>query len=175
MFFPKINISNLTLKNIFPDQVSEEYVSWLTNPEINRFLEVRHQEVSLSSQRQFIEDVNSSSDSSLFGIFLEHSLLVGTIKIGPINSVHRTSDIGILVGSLKHHGKGIATNTITGVCNAFGQSKLIRKVNAGVISSNIASFRAFEKSGFVKEGLRIQQYIGPNGKLEDETLLGKLL
>jgi RimJ/RimL family protein N-acetyltransferase len=108
-------------------------------------------------------------------MFFPEVLLVGTIKIGPINPVHRTSDIGILVGSLKHHGKGIATNAITGVCNAFSQSMLIRKVNAGVISSNIASSRAFEKSGFIREGLRIQQFIGPSGKLEDEILLGKLL
>jgi ribosomal-protein-alanine N-acetyltransferase len=175
MFFPEIVLSNLTLKNIFPDQVSDEYVSWLRSPKINRFLEVRHQEISLSSQKNFIEAINSSSDSSLFGIFLEHSQLVGTIKIGPINSIHRTSGIGILVGSLEHHGKGIATNAITGVCNAFSQSLLVRKVNAGVLSSNIASCRAFEKSGFVREGLRIQQYIGLNGKLEDEILMGKLL
>lgn len=69
MFLPEIVQSDLTLRNITSDQVSEEYVAWLVKPEINQFLEVRHEKVTLERQKQFIEDINSSYHSSIFGVF----------------------------------------------------------------------------------------------------------
>lgn len=112
MLLPEIVQPGLTSRNITPDQVSVEYVGWLVNPEINQFLEVRHEEVTLESQKQFIEDINSSYRSSIFGVLLNHKSIVGTIKVGPINIIHKTAHIGILIGSREHHGKGIATNAI---------------------------------------------------------------
>ena len=175
MLFPAIINANLTLKNIFPDEVSSEYIGWLRDPIVNRFMEFRHQEISLARQKFFIDSINASEDSSIFGIFLDHVLFVGTIKIGPINSKHATADLGIFIGNVEHHGKGIGTNAIGSLCARFAEMSVIRKVNAGVISKNFGSLRAFEKNGFVQEGLRRQQYEGPNGTTEDEVLLGKIL
>ena len=175
MFLPEIVQSDLTLRNITPDQVSEEYVGWLVNPEINQFLEVRHEKVTLESQKQFIEDINSSYHSSIFGVFLNHKSMVGTIKVGPINIIHKTAHIGILIGSREHHGKGIATNAIGALCTTLGQNLILRKANAGIIFGNIGSLKAFEKNGFVREGLLEQQYLDENGIPLDVILLGKLL
>ena len=175
MLFPAITNTNLTLKNIFPGEVSSEYISWLKDPTVNRFMEFRHQEISLAKQKLFIDSINASEDSSIFGIFLDHALFVGTIKIGLINSAHATADLGIFIGRVEHHGKGIGTNAIGSLCARFAEISLIRKLNASVISKNFGSLRAFEKNGFVQEGLRRQQYKGPNGATEDEILLGKIL
>jgi RimJ/RimL family protein N-acetyltransferase len=175
MFLPEIVQPNLTLRNFTPDQVSEEYVSWLSNPEINRFLEVRHETVTLKSQRVFIEDINNSVDSSIFGIFLEHKLLIGTIKVGPINTIHKTAHIGILIGSPENHGKGIATIAIGALCEALKRGSIVRKVNAGVISENIASLKAFENNGFVIEGVLKGQFLYKNSAPLDVVLLGRLL
>jgi ribosomal-protein-alanine N-acetyltransferase len=175
MLFSEIVCSNLSLRNIFPNQVSNEYVSWLNNPDINRFLEVRHQVNNLETQKKFIEDVNESSDSSIFGIFLDHSIMVGTIKLGPINSIHRTAHIGIMIGAKEHHGKGIATTAISGLCKALEKTTLVRKVNAGVVSENLGSIRAFEKNGFILEGVSREQFLNENGLPLDVILLGKIL
>jgi RimJ/RimL family protein N-acetyltransferase len=43
------------------------------------------------------------------------------------------------------------------------------------MSANAASIRAFEKSGFSREGCRISQLIDINGEIADEILFGKLL
>jgi len=155
--------------------VTEEYVSWLKDPEINRFLESRHYKITLTSQKKFIEDTNASHDSSIFGIYLNPNLMIGTIKVGPINATHKTGYLGILIGSRKFHGKGLATNAIGALCSTLEQNSLLRKVNAGVISENFASLKAFEKNGFVIEGLCIQQMLDTNGLPLDVILLGKLL
>ena len=57
MLFPNISSENLVLKNIFSSDVSMEYVGWLTNPLINQFLEVRHQKVTLDTQKKFVEEI----------------------------------------------------------------------------------------------------------------------
>jgi RimJ/RimL family protein N-acetyltransferase len=131
--------------------------------------------IPLQKQKDFIEEINASQGSCIFGIFLDHALFVGTIKVGPVNGIHLTADIGILIGSVEHHGKGIGTNAIGGLCAEIGETLSLRKINAGVIATNIGSLRAFEKNGFIREGLRLEQYKGPMGTTEDEILLGKIL
>jgi RimJ/RimL family protein N-acetyltransferase len=116
-----------------------------------------------------------STDSSLFGIFFEHTEFVGTVKIGNLNKIHKTADIGILIGRASHHGMGIGSGTIKAICESLNDGNLIRKLNAGVISTNLPSLRAFEKNGFLREGLRNKQFLGPNGNAEDEILFGKFL
>lgn len=167
--------NNLTLKNIFPADVTEKYLSWLKDPRINRYMEFRHTEVNLLKQKHFIEEINASQDSCIFGIFLDHALFVGTIKVGPISSIHLTADLGILIGAVEHHGKGIGTSAIGVLCAEISETLSIRKVNAGVIATNFGSLRAFEKNNFIREGLRLKQYRGPNNTTEDEILLGKIL
>jgi ribosomal-protein-alanine N-acetyltransferase len=167
--------SNLILRNISPDEVTENYVSWLNNPSINRFLEVRNSLVTLRTQKNFVEEVNSSKDSCLFGIFTLDNTLIGTTKIGPINFTHRTASLGILIGASEYHGLGFGSSAINTACNLFQENGLLRKINAGVMSANIASVRAFEKSGFSREGCRISQLIDLKGEFADEILFGKLL
>lgn len=175
MLFPNITLENLVLKNIDPVNVSMEYVDWLNNPLINQFLEVRHQKVTLDTQREFVSDINNSTDSSLFGMYLSEDLMIGTIKIGPINPAHGSAQIGILIGAIEHHGKGLGTEAIGGLCATFKKANLLRKANAGVLAPNLGSLKAFEKNGFVREGLRFQQYLDSAGLGIDEILLGKLL
>ena len=175
MLHPTILTSNLTLKSIFPTDVTEEYLSWLKDPRINRYMEFRHTAVNLQKQKHFIEEINASQDSCIFGIFLDRALFVGTIKVGPISSIHLTADIGILIGAVEHHGKGIGTSAIGGLCAEIGETLSVRKVNAAVIATNFGSLRAFEKNSFTREGLRLKQYRGPDDTTEDEILLGKIL
>jgi ribosomal-protein-alanine N-acetyltransferase len=175
MLFPNITSENLVLKNVFSHDVSMAYIGWLSNPIVNQFLEVRHQTVTLDSQKKFVDEINSSTDSYIFGIHLNDNLMVGTIKVGPINIFHKSAQIGILVGATEYHGKGIGTEAIGSVCSAFKNAKLVRKANAGVLSPNLGSLKAFEKNGFVKEGVRSQQYLDSSGQGVDEILLGKLL
>jgi RimJ/RimL family protein N-acetyltransferase len=74
-----------------------------------------------------------------------------------------------------HHGKGIATIAIGALCEALKKGSIVRKVNAGVISGNIGSLKAFEKNGFLNEGLLKGQFLDVNGIPLDVVLLGKWL
>jgi ribosomal-protein-alanine N-acetyltransferase len=169
------NSGDLILRNIDPLEVNGNYVSWLNDNSTNQFLEVRHSQVSISSQREFVEEINQSDDTCLFGIFAPGEVLIGTTKIGPINKIHETAAMGILIGSSKHRGLGYGSLTISIICKLFAENKILRKINAGVISENFASIRAFEKNSFLREGYRVSQFRGLEGKFMDEVLFGKVL
>ena len=165
----------LVLRNIDPEEVNNDYVSWLKDNSTTQFLEVGNTQVDLNSQRVFVDEINQSSDTCLFGIFAPGEVLIGTTKIGPIHKIHQTAPMGIMIGSSKYRGLGYGSKTIAIICELFTDNEILRKINAGVMSENIASIRAFEKNGFLREGYRISQIRGLDSKFKDEVLFGKIL
>ena len=160
---------------LMPEHVSDRYVSWLNTPEINRYLESRFKIHTVESTRAFVDSVLTSPNSLFLGI-KSHQLgrHVGNIKLGPIDQHHKTSDIGILIGDKAAWGRGIATSAIEAI-SEIGRDRLkLRKLTASCCASNLGSQRAFEKAGFVVEGVRPGQYL-LDGVPEDMVLMGRIL
>lgn len=100
------------LRRLTEDDVTEKYVSWINNPEINQYLESRFVTHTIESTKTFIRSVTNDNNYQ-FGIFLidtnEH---IGNIKIGSINRYHKYGDIGFIIGEKAYWGRGIATEAI---------------------------------------------------------------
>lgn len=163
------------LRNISPEEVTIDYINWLNDPIINKYLEVRHTKVTLETQKVFIDQINKSTDTYIFGIFVGGNRMVGTTKLGPINSNSQTGDIGILIGDSNYWQKGLATEVIQILCEAFQCAHLLQKVTAGAAESNIGSLRAFEKNGFTPEEIQLGPGIDENGTPIRNVILSKIL
>lgn len=163
------------LRNIRPEEVTIDYVNWLNDPTINEYLEVRHTKVTLDTQMVFIDHINNSADTYIFGIFVEGNHMVGTTKLGPIDSNSRTGDIGILIGDSRYWQKGLATEVIQILCEAIQSTHLLWKVTAGAAESNIGSIRAFENNGFTSEEIQLGSGIDKNGNPIRNVILSKIL
>ena len=57
------------LRPLGGDDITTNYLGWLNDPEVNRFLETRHRPQTMQTIREFVERVNTSDDAFLFGIF----------------------------------------------------------------------------------------------------------
>jgi [ribosomal protein S5]-alanine N-acetyltransferase len=158
-----------------PEHVTDAYVAWLNDPSINQYLESRYAVHTVESVRVFVRSMLDSPDNLLLGI---HSHATGThvgnIKLGPIDSHHRTAEMGILVGAREAWGRGIGTSAIVLLSDLARERLLLRKVTAGCYASNVGSRRAFEKAGFLVEGIRARQVL-LDGCEEDLVVLGKCL
>ena len=169
----QIDAGPLLLRELTPDDVSRQYVAWLNDPAINRYLEVRHQPQSVASTREFVQAISRRDDDFLFGMFLNQNEHIGNIRLGPVDQRYRRALIGLLIGDSNHHGRGFATHAIAGLCRwAFSELKL-HKLEAGCYSSNQGSKRAFEKVGFQVEG-RLREHWLVEGAPEDHLSLGLL-
>lgn len=158
-----------------PEHVTEAYVSWLNDPEVNRYLESRFATHSADSTREYVATTLASPDYLFLGIHsTELDRHVGNIKIGPINRQHGTGEVGIIIGDKAAWGRGIATAAIRAMSDIARRELGLRKVTAGCYASNAGSQRAFEKAGYVVEGVRPQQFL-LEGKPEDLVIMGQIL
>jgi len=167
--------SDVSLFLLKPEHVTQEYVSWLNDPEVNQYLECRFTKHTLESSRNFVQSLLDSPENLFLGIrsnlFDRH---VGNIKIGPIDENHGTGEMGIVIGDKKAWGKGIASSAVSLMVRIARDLHLLRKIFASYYSSHIASQRLFEKSGFEVEGVRKQHFL-LNGIPEDDVVVVKFL
>ena len=159
------------LRPIGIDDVKANYVRWLNDAEVTRFLETRRPQ-TVETIREFVERVNASDDQFLFGIILKQDgRHIGNIKIGPVKARHRLADVTLLIGERDCWGQGIATDAIRTMAR-FGFEKLqLSKLTASMYERNVGSIRAYLRAGFVQEGVRRKHYI-IDGKPTDVIELG---
>ena len=106
---------NLILKNLTIENAEINYVSWLNNKIINKFTESRFVEHTEESTAQFIESNNRSDNTLLLGIF-ENDNHIGNIR-AVFDWNHKTASIGLIIGDLSSHGKGIGSQSISVLSN----------------------------------------------------------
>jgi len=171
----ELSSERLTLRPLKQDDVSPSYVGWLSDNEVNQFMETRHIEQTEQAIREFVDKQYSAQDTYLFGMFLKPSgQHIGNIKIGPVKSNHSVADISLFVGEKTCWGKGFASEAIRSVAE-FGLKQLrLNKVSAVAYSVNQGSVRAFLNAGFKQEGLRRKHYV-LNGEAADVTEVGMVL
>jgi [ribosomal protein S5]-alanine N-acetyltransferase len=167
--------SQISLFLLEADHVTEDYVSWLNDPQVNQYLECRFFTHTIASTRKFVQAMLDSSDNLFLGI-RSHKLdrHIGNIKIGPIDKNHGFSALGIMIGEKKAWSKGIGGLAINMMLEIARNKLLLRKISAGCYVSNIGSQRTFEKSGFAIDGVCKQHYL-LNEKPEDLILMSKYL
>jgi [ribosomal protein S5]-alanine N-acetyltransferase len=164
---------HIFLKILYPEDVGEEYLSWMNDKEVTQFLESRWTKYLIDDLIKYVEYFHRSDNDFLFGIFLkENKLHIGNIKIGNINHIHRYADLGFLIGK-DYWNKGYGTESIRLATKfAFNNLKL-RKLFAGIYSNNIGSYKAFIKSGYSEVGI-LEKHHTYKGTYVDQIIVEKI-
>jgi len=147
------------LQSINEQDVSEEYVQWLNDPQVNQYLETRFYPQDLQSVTAFITQMIKNANEHLFTIRLKSTdKHIGNIKVGAINNHHNIADISLFIGDKSSWGKGIAKQAIQLISRySFTELKL-RKLCAGAYKPNVASTKAFLTAGYISDGVRTDHY-----------------
>lgn len=145
----------LAFKTLEIGDVSDQYVQWLNDPEINRFLEIRFTPQTKCSCEAFVMTMKADSGNYLFGIYnKDNNKHIGNIKLGFINANHQKAQISFLIGEKNYWGKGFATESINRVTQWGFESLGLERNEAGCYEENLAAVRSFLKSGYVVEGFQ---------------------
>jgi [ribosomal protein S5]-alanine N-acetyltransferase len=135
-------------------------------------METRWSAQNLDSIFRFVKSMESDPANYLFAIRLRTSSRhIGNLKIGPINFNHSYADLSYFIGDRDFWGKGIATEAIQGAIEFAFENLSLRRLNAGVYSSNIGSVKALQKCGFVTEGVAVDKF-RIDDHFEDHIMLG---
>lgn len=120
--------------------------------------------VSKEKQNLWIESIGLSKDSLRLIIEFDGQR-VGYCALTNIDQKNASAEIHIKIAH-PNRGQGLGTSAIkTLVKYAFDELRL-NCVYANVLSYNIGSLKAFEKNGFVKEGL-LRKRVFKNGRFVD--------
>jgi len=167
----EIKGERLSLKEISPDDLSEKVMLWFEDQELMKFYTNSKKKIDKENLLNSIEEGKKLGNLFTFGIFhLEDNCLIGTIKLGPINFNHMTSDLATLIGDRNYLGKGLSVDAIClGNQLAFSYFE-IRKLFGGMYLSNIASIKAYIRAGWLIEGRLKGQFL-VEGKNEDRLLV----
>ena len=161
-----VTSERLIFRTLTKEDVSEQYVGWLNDSEINQFLETRFSEQNLETCEQFVTQMQNDSNSFLFGIFSKESNVhMGNIKLGFINNHHGSGQLSLFIGEKSQWGKGLATESIETITKWGFDELSLKRVEAGCYDNNMGSLRAFLKAGYAVEGFFKSSVIFKNKRI----------
>ena len=155
----------LIYKRVSAEHVTDTYVNWINDAEVNKYLETRGN-YNLELLKSYIEK-QYNNETYFWAIHLKDSKKhIGNIKIDPINFETNTGDYGILMGDKTNWGKGFAKEATLRILDySFNDIKL-SKINLGVIEDNVNAFKLYKKIGFKIEEVK-KDYGVYNNKLSN--------
>ena len=171
-YFSSLVGNSIYLREVQLSDVNDNYFHWMTDPEITQYLESRFFPISKSYLQNYVKEKREDENSVFFSIILkENHHHIGNIKLGPIDWIHRLSDIGIIIGEKECFGKGYATEAI-GLLIEYAFNILnLHKLTAGCYAKNKGTERAFTKNGFKIEGIR-KKHLFFKGRYTDAVDMG---
>lgn len=158
------------------EKCSPNYVKWLSDKVVNKFLEVRFRKISIKEIKNSIKESFNSDNILLMGIYFKSDQFkyyhVGNIK-AQINKIHLHGDISIMIGEKLFFNKKIASTAIKIFSKYLFEKLKLQKLSAGAYEQNVYSLKAFKSAGFKFEARLIKNRIFRN-KRYDEVKVYKL-
>jgi len=151
---------NLMLRPVELSDVNDDYVRWMNDADVNRFMETRFRAQSRKDVEGYVTSMIEKANVYFFAILLQDKAKhIGNIKLEVTSPIHRRGEISLFVGEKGHWGKGFASEAIR-LVKDFGIKDLgLHKLTAGCYSDNQGSARAFEKAGFLREAVLRGEYL----------------
>lgn len=162
------------LRLLEESDIGGEYVEWLNDYEVTRYLETGHFPSSPETIRKYLERFEDSTTDLIFAIVdTTTDQHIGNVTINRINWINRTADTGLIIGKKEFWGKGYAFEAWSLVLEYAFQRLGLRKIIAGAIVDNAPSITILKKLGFKIEGTFRQEFL-VDGEYKDGVRLGLL-
>jgi len=167
---------SVCLRPISEQEVNGQYISWLNDPKINEFLEVRHNRQTIGNVVEYINGVRSKAGCEVFAIFLKagktHVGNIAIIQFNPFNQGYAI--FGLTIGEPKAQMVGAGGEATLLIVDYIFRSRSIRRIQGGVYSDNQKSRKMLESLGFKEEGVFRKHVVLNSGKLNDLITYGLL-
>lgn len=149
---PVLESERLILEPLTTKYGTAEYVSWLNDPEVYKYLETGG-DYTLAKLSEFLKEMEKK-DILFWAITIKSTgKHIGNIKIDPINTRHGLCEYGILMGDRQEWGKGYAKEASIAVIDYCFNQLNLRKMTLGVVEDNAAALSLYKNLGFVQEGI----------------------
>jgi RimJ/RimL family protein N-acetyltransferase len=139
---------DLTIDDFPPDRLAA-IVHWRNDPVVNRYL--RQGILTLDDVQEWYTQHFSGTEHQLFAVYADKTL-IGYCTLSHIDPIHRSCEIGIVIGEKQYWNQGVGASAVTHLTTLAFTVYHLHRVYAVIHGDNIASRRCFEKVGFKHEG-----------------------
>ncbi len=147
----QLETERLILLPLSSKHSTDEYVSWLNDPEVYKYLETGG-DYTMEKLDEFLKEVEKKN-IFFWGIHLKsNSKHIGNIKIDPVNTKNKLGEYAILMGDRSEWKKGYAKEASIEVIKFCFEVIGLRKITLGVIDDNLSAVQLYYNLGFIKEG-----------------------
>jgi len=168
---PYIVGKKIYLRPLNIEDLKKGYLYWINNPEVNTFIMAARVPTPYVKLKEYYEKVTASHNDVMFAIVIKKTdKYIGNIKLGNIDWINRSAEVGRFIGEKRYWSKGYGTEALKLLMDyAFNTLNLNRICNRIVID-NIASIKSCEKLGMKKEGV-FPQFGFVDGEYKDAVQL----
>lgn len=150
---------------IMLENTMDEEIRYMTGTRLN---------FSLEQIEAHIENINNDSSRYDFAICLKDmDEMIGELSISDIDKENNKAGFRISMTSISFTGKGYGTEAIKLVLSFVFEQLQLNRLQLEVFSHNVRGIRAYEKAGFVKEGI-LRQSLYYNDAYSDEIIMAIL-
>ena len=158
----------LTLRPLLEEDFTTEYLSWLNDPEVNRFSQRRPYPVGYEGMVSWPRSLEKNPrEGFVLAMIAEDGVHIGNISLTGIHPVNRTAEISILLGRKDYWGRGYGAEAVDLLTKHAFQALNLRLVHAGTFSPGFR--RLVEKLGWRQEGT-LKERVFAGGEYHDITL-----
>ena len=151
-----LGVNNDISVRTFEERDVPKKVEWINNPDNNQHL---HYDIPLSVNKT-LEWFRSKDNSRRLDCTIEcDGVPVGLIGLLAIDHTHNKAEFYISMGETAYKKRGIATRATRMVLDYAFQTLGLHKVYLNTDGENAAAHGLFEKVGFVREGLFVDDMI----------------
>jgi RimJ/RimL family protein N-acetyltransferase len=153
----------------------DSLMAWVNDEEVTRNLAAPMLfPLSRVAEEDFLEsNARGNGPDQVWAIETLAGEYLGGISLTTIDSINRSAQVGIVIGSKPNWGKGFGTDAMR-VVLAFAFEKMnLHRVWLNVYDFNVRGIKSYEKCGFRREGVQ-REYRFLDGRYHDSLLMGIL-
>lgn len=148
----ELETKRLILKPLTLQHLSQNYVDWMNDIDVYRYLESGGN-YTLKDLEHYLKEQEHKS-ILFWAIHLKSSdKHIGNIKIDPIDSGLRSGEYGILMGDKTEWGKGYAKEASSRIIKYCFEDINLSQITLGVVEKNIHAVELYDRLGFVRDKL----------------------
>jgi ribosomal-protein-alanine N-acetyltransferase len=171
--FPVLETERLVLRRVRPSDAADVLVYW-GDPYVQRFNGPVYQ--SVEAVRETIEKAQEKASEDGIGwavTFRGQDKVIGGFGFHDWSRYHRRAEVGYDMARA-YWGRGIASEALRTILRFGFEQMNLNYVYASTISDNHESVRLLERTGFRREGTRLEFSWEDDGTFHDSAMYGLL-
>ncbi|HNQ21641.1 MAG TPA: GNAT family protein [Phycisphaerae bacterium] len=146
---------------------------WINDPATRRGLTI-HWPINEIAERKFIEKASESTDQVVLAIVLrDGDRPIGAVGLHFLRWKDRAGEVGIMIGEAQWRGHGYGPEALLVMLRYAFEELNLNRVQICVYDFNDNARRAYEKLGFVREGVQ-REYTFKEGHYVDQIVYSML-